>query len=122
VLLFTGNFPGLPGQFTTDVQLDGHEYYSDSYEIPSPAIGNNTTSPSAVAFHNVTFWLWMTGWHSALGSYVHGNGTEANGTLYSFLLGGSSRNAMQTAVYISPDAKFAAAWSGGFFLELLVEV
>ncbi len=120
--LFSGSIPGLGGHFTSNVKLDGHEYYSEQYELPFPQIGNNSTSPAPVLFHNVTFWVWVTGWSSPQGSYVHGNGTEANGTAYPFLLGGLASNVSRVTVYVSPDGRFATAWSGEFFLELLVEI
>jgi hypothetical protein len=122
VILFTGNFPGLPGHFTSHVQLNGHQYYSDVYGIPLPAIGANSTTPSAFTFHNVTFSLWVTGWYSALSSCVHGNGTEPNETTYTFGLGECFDDLTGPSLYISPDGLFAASWNGGFFMQLLVEV
>ena len=124
LLLFTGNFPGLPGHFSTETELEGHEYYTDWYPIPSPAFGSNSTPPTAVVFHNLTFWVWTTGWDSPQGSYVRGNGTEPNGTAYPFVLGGLPNNANHETLYVSPDSEFAASWIGSAqsFLELLVEV
>ncbi|MGB6442216.1 MAG: hypothetical protein WBF81_02835, partial [Thermoplasmata archaeon] len=109
-LLFTGNFPGLPGHITSDVSLDGHEYYSDWYPAPFPSFGQNTTAPSEVTFHNVTFRLWISGWGSPYGSYLHGNGTELNGTPDAFVLGGPVSNASRATLYLSADAKFAVGW------------
>ena len=120
--LFSGSIPGLGGHITSNVRIDGHEYYSESYQIPFPQWGNNSTSPSPVAFHNVTFWLWVTGWYSQWGSYVHGNGTELNGTSYPFVLGGLASNVSRAQLYVAPDATFAVAWSGEFFLQLMVEI
>jgi hypothetical protein len=122
VALFSGNFPGLGGHISTNVNLDGREYYSDVSFLPFPSLGNNTTSPTTVVFHSVTFVFWMTGWGSLVGSFVHGTGTEANGTSYAFLLGGMAGSANRTAIYVSPDDEFAAAWSGEFTLQLMVAV
>jgi hypothetical protein len=120
--LFSGSLPGLPGHFTTNVRLNGHEYYTDGYFLPFPQLGNNSTPPVSVLFQNVTFWIWTTGWYDPHGSYVHGNGTELNRTTFSFLLGGQANNASRPMLFLAPDGRFGAAWSGGFFLELLVEI
>ncbi|MCI4339099.1 MAG: hypothetical protein L3J68_02040 [Thermoplasmata archaeon] len=120
--LFSGSIPGLGGHITSNVVIAGHDYYSESYSIPFPQLGNNSTSPAPVAFHNITFWLWETGWYSQYGSYVHGNGTEPGGTSYSFVLGGLASNVSRAVLYISPDDRFAVAWSGEFFLQLMVEI
>lgn len=122
VALFTGNIPGLGGHITTNVKLYGHEYSTDEYYLPAPQPGNTSTSPTAVPFHNVTFWIWVTGWDSPFGTYVHINGTESNGSSYAFVLGGLNSNQSRVTLYVSPDAMFAAAWSGEFFVELLVEI
>ncbi len=122
VALFSGSIPGLGGHFSTNVVLDGHEYYSDSYWIPGPVWGENSTSPAPVPFHNVTFWIWVTDWGSPYGSYVHGNVTESNGTSYAFILGGLPSSPSRTTLYVAPDGHFAAAWSGEFILQLLVEI
>jgi hypothetical protein len=122
VALFSGSIPGLPGHITSNVKLDGHEYYSELYWIGFPQAANNSTTPAPVHFHNVTFWVWLTGWDSPQGAYVHGNGTETNGTSFPFVLGGMLSNVSRATLYVSPDARFAAAWSGMFYLELMVEV
>jgi len=122
VSLFTGSIPGLGGNLDAHVMLDGHAYYSDFYWLGFPSIGNNSTPPASLVFHNVTFWIWLTGWGLPQGSLVHGNGTELNGTSYSFQLGGLPSNPSRTDLFVSPDAKFATAWSGQLFLEVLVEV
>lgn len=122
VVLFSGNFPGLGGHISSNVKLNGREYYSDLYFLPFPPLGNNTTSPTTVEFHDVSFQFWLSGWGSLAGSYVHGTGTEPNGTSYPFLLGGMASSANRTALYVSPDDEFAAAWSGEFTLQLMVEV
>lgn len=122
VALFSGVVPGLGGHITSDVTLNGHQYYPDYYYLPNPAFGNNTTSPLSVQFHNVTFWVWVSNWGGPYGALVHGNGTEANGTSYAFVLGGFEPNKVGTELFVSPDAQFAATWGGGNFLILLVEV
>jgi hypothetical protein len=121
IALFTGNIPGLSGHYSSEVELNGHEYYFLPYLIPLPQLGNNSTSPNEIAFQGVTFWTWLTGWGSSQGGYVHGNGTEANGTSYPFVLGGLLSSPDRTTLYISPDSKFAVGWSGEFVLELMVE-
>jgi len=122
IALFSGHIPGLGGHFTPNVILYGHEYFSEEYLLPVPPFGNNATPPASVSFHNVTFWLWITNWGSAYGTHVHGNGTEANGTSYSFVLAGLKTNQSSGMLYVSPDARFAAEWGGELFLQLLVEV
>jgi hypothetical protein len=122
VALFSGHFPGLPGQFNSYIRIGGHEYNYDVYEIPFPVLGQNSTSPSPTTYLNVTFWLWVTGWYTPQTSYVHGNGTEANGTSYSFVLGELTSNESRVSLFVSPDSEFAVSWSGGFFMLLLVEI
>jgi hypothetical protein len=120
--LFSGSIPGLGGHVSSNAQIEGHEYYQESYAVPVPVLGSNSTAPAAVVYHNVTFWLWVTGWDSAWGTYVHGNGTEPGGASYPFVLGGLASNASRAVLFLSPDAKFAVAWSGEFFLQLMVEI
>jgi hypothetical protein len=122
VALFSGNLPGLGGTVSADYGLGGHEYYPDYYSIPTPTWGSNSTTPSSVLFHNVTFWVWVTNWGRAYGALVHGNGTEQNGTTYGFVLGGYEPDHTGTELFVSPDSKLAAIWDGSFILILLVEV
>jgi hypothetical protein len=121
-LLFSGNFPGIPGHFTSNVEINGREYYSTWYPLPFPTLGSNSTPPATVTFQNVTFWLWETGWGNPQGAFVHGNGTDLNGSSYSFLLGGPALNANRTTLFVSPDGTFGAYWNGQLFVELLVLV
>jgi hypothetical protein len=120
--LFSGSIPGLGGHISPNAEIDGKWYYSESYALPLPQLGNNSTVPVLVLFHNVTFWIWVSDYFSPYGTYVHGNGTELNGTSYPFVLGGLASNASRATVFVSPDAKFAVAWSGELFLQLMVEI
>lgn len=122
VALFSGHFPGLPGQIPTGVTLDGHQYSADTYYLGIPAIGSNRTLPSSVAVGNITFWVWTTGWYTWNGTWLHGNGTEPNGTTYSFVLGGTPSNPGRPTTFIAPGAAFAVTWGGGLFAQLLVEI
>ena len=121
VALFSGSLPGLGmGVGPSTATLNGRQYYSEVYSLPFPDLGNNSTPPASVLFHNVTFWTWQTGWGSPLGRFVHGNGTEANGSSYAFLLGGMLSDANRTYLYVSPDGEFAVSWGGEYSLDLLV--
>ncbi|HTW39330.1 MAG TPA: hypothetical protein VMF04_00480 [Thermoplasmata archaeon] len=122
VALFTGSIPGLGGHFTTNSNIGGHEYYTDEVYVPTPTFGDRSTSPSSVVFHNVTFWFWLTGWGVWSQTLLHGNGTEANGTSSSFAVGNPSLNDSRTDVFLSPDLRWGAAWGGGWFLTLYVEI
>ena len=120
--LFSGSIPGLGGPPSSDVQIGGHAYYSEFFDAPFPPWGNNTSAPSSVDFHNVTFWLWVTGWYRPDGTLVHGNGTELDGTTYSFVLGGVSDNGTRSELYLAPDERFAVGWSGEYFVQLEVQL
>lgn len=122
VALFSGHFPGLPGQIPSDETLDGHDYLADTYYLGIPPLGSNRTAPTSVGFDNVTFWVWSTGWYTWNGTWLHGNGTESNGTTYSFLLGGTPSNPARPTSFIAPGGGFAVTWAGGLFAQLLVEV
>ncbi len=122
IALFAGAVPGVPAPATVYVTVAGHSYFSYGYFLPLPQLGRNSTPPASVEFHNVTFWVWTSGWYDPRGSYVSGNGTEPNGTTYSFVLGGSPTNASRVTTFVAPGGEFAAGWTGGYFLDLLVEV
>jgi hypothetical protein len=122
VALYTGSLPGLGGQFSTYTKYDGHEYYTDYVSVPEPSFGQNSTAPASLAFENVTFWYWVTGWGVWADTLVHGNGTEANGTTYAFALGNPSMNESHTTTFFSPDGHFGAWWDGGWALLLYVEI
>jgi len=119
VLLFGGFIPGLKPNFTPSATttVDGQPYYWTDYLIPGPDPPANTTTPSNVTFHNVSFSIWVTNWFSLTGGHVHGNGTEANGTAFSFVLEGFP---VATTLYLTPDGSAGASWSGQSFVELLV--
>jgi|HubBroStandDraft_1064217.scaffolds.fasta_scaffold06457_9 hypothetical protein len=122
VALFSGSIPGLGGHFSTNTRIGGHEYYTDEVYVPTPPFGQNVTSPSSVVFENFTFWFWLTGWGTWEETLLHGNGTAANGTSHPFVLGNGSLNTTRTDSYVSPDLRWAAAWDGGSFLGLYVEI
>jgi len=121
IALFSGSIPGLPASHSSTVTFDGRSYYYYGYFLPFPQLGTNSTPPASVVFHNVTFWVWITDWLGPHGTYVHGNGTEPNGTTYAFLLGESPTNGTRTMSFVAPDGSFATVWGGGYMLELLVE-
>ena len=122
VALFGGFIPGLHPNYAEPrtVEIHGIPYYWEDYDMPWPYPPANSTSPTALTFHNVTFAIWVTNWYGEQEGVVHGNGTEPNGTVFSFALGGGSLGANVSSEYISPDGEFGAAWSGQLFVELLV--
>jgi len=122
IALFGGFIPGLRPNYTepSTVDVRGLSYYWANYAFPWPYPPANTTAPSEVEFHNVTFHIWVTNWYSGTGGYVNGNGTERNGSVYTFRLGGSGLSANASTLYVSPDTEFGAAWDGQSFVELLV--
>jgi len=122
IALFSGSIPGLGGHVTDTVALDGHQYATYEYYIPPPIWGNNSTSPSSVLFDGITFWVWVTAWNPPFSGFLHGNGTEANGTAQPFVLGWAEGSANRSTLYLSPDDRFGAAWNGQSFLMLLVEL
>lgn len=114
-LLFGGLIPGLKPNYTppATVTVDGEPYFYTSIPLNFPAILSNHTSPQSYTFHNVSFQLWVTNWYGPSGGLVHGNGTEPNGSVYSFVLGESSSPSVNASLYVSPDRLFAVSWSGG---------
>lgn len=122
VALFSGSIPGLAGQYTSNVKLNGHEYAVDSYWLPLPQFGNTSTPPKSVEFNNVSFTIWTTDWNDLHAGFVHGNGTELTGSTYSFVLSGIAAGTTNTSLYVSPDAAFGAGWTGEVIVQLLVEV
>lgn len=117
VALFGGVLPGLKPNysFPATVSVDGEPYYYTSVALNWPGFLSNFTAPQPYIFHNVSFWLWMTNWGAPMGALVHGNGTEPNGTVSSFVLGESVVPPVNTTFYLSPDRAFAVSWSGGLF-------
>ena len=116
-LLFGGALPGLKPNYSepATVTIDGEAYYYTLVRLPSPALFSNSTAPQAFLFHNVSFFLWVTNWDSFSGGLVHGNGTEPNGTVSSFVLGSSSSPPVDSQLFVAPDRAFAVAWAGGWF-------
>jgi hypothetical protein len=123
--LFGGYLPGLHPTFTLPSTrvIGGHTYNVLETPLRTP-FGANSTGPWNVTFENVSFYLWLSNWYSATGGIVHGNGTEANGTTYWFVLGNLLPNGTRTMLYVSPDLAFGVYWLGGiiggFYVQLLV--
>jgi len=126
IALFGGAIPGLKPNFATSnvVVYDGERFNYTLALLSQTNPISNTSLPQTYYFDNVTFVLWVTNWNSYWGGLVHGNGTERNGTVYSFVLGLSYNPPVNTTLFISPDREFGAHWPGGFlagpWVELLV--
>lgn len=126
--LFGGLIPGLkPNYAGTDVtELNGVQYYFTVVYLLTPFYPANQTAPQPFVFHNVTFLLWVTNWFGFTGGLVRGNGTESNGTAYSFVLGESYNPRVNASLFISPDREFAVYWPtgvlGGPGVRLMVRV
>jgi hypothetical protein len=126
VAFFGGYFPGikptLSGPSTVDV--NGKPYFYTDLALPPPSFLANASSPAMAVFHNVSFALWFVDWDWAGGALVQGNGTEANGTSASFLIGSSPAHPSNESLFLSPDLEFGAYWPGlaqaGDSVELLV--
>jgi len=115
--LFGGFVPGMKPNYAPPATLmvNGAPYYYTTVSLNLPSIINNTTTPQAFTFHNVTFQLWLTNWYSPTGGLVRGNGTERNGSVASFVLGTSEHPPVSTSLFVSPDRAFAVYWEGGVF-------
>jgi len=113
--LFGGAIPGLKPNYSerTSLVLDGERYYFTVVSLSMPGLFLNSTAPESFAFHNVTFALWVSNWNVVGGGLVRGNGTEANGTVYAFVLGESASPPVNTTLFLSPDRAFAVYWPGG---------
>jgi hypothetical protein len=114
IALFSGLVPGLRPNYSlpSTVLLDGKSYYWEDVAVPYPIPPLNYSEPVRTVFHNVTFYLWVTGWYSPLLGFVHGNGTAPNGTAHAFVLGGPPAEANRTTLYFAPDGSWAASWTG----------
>jgi len=127
IALFGGAIPGLKPDYggPNILILDGERYYFTTVFL-SVGFLANSSQPESFPFENVTFSLWTTQWNSFQGGLVHGNGTEANGTVYPFVLGSSSHPLVNTTLYVSPDREFAVYWPGGplagFWVRVMVLV
>jgi len=116
-LLFGGVIPGLKPNYSepTTVTIGGEAYYTTMVKLRSPALLSNTTTPESFLFHNISFFLWVTNWDSIDGGLVRGNGSEPNGTVFSFVLGMSESPPVDSELFVAPDRAFAVAWPGGWF-------
>lgn len=114
-LLFGGVLPGLKPNYSepSTVTIGGEAYYFAMVKLQTPSLFSNATSPERFAFHNISFFLWVTNWDSFSGGLVHGNGTEPNGNVSAFVLGLSSSPPVDSQLFISPDRVFAVSWPGG---------
>jgi len=113
--LFSGVVPGFKPTWASPavISLDNGSYYHTTFDLTTPLpLANSSSSPPFV-FHNVTFNLRVSNWYALTGGLVYGNGTEANGTAYPFVLGESPRPVVHTTLYFSPDGEFGVAWPGG---------
>lgn len=124
IALFSGAIPGLKPNYAASniVVLNGTRYDTTTVSLPSPFFPQNQTLPQSFPFHNVTFELWLTNWWKLSGGQVHGNGTEENGTVYSFVLGESTSPPADTRLFVSPDRAFAVYWEGGLLAGTGVEL
>jgi hypothetical protein len=126
--LFGGVIPGLKPDYSAPniLILNGERYYFTTVFLPMPIYPVNHTEPLTFPFHAVNFTLWLSNWYAFTGGLVRGNGTEANGTVYSFVLGTSLSPPVNTTQFISPDRQFAVSWPGGplggFWVHLMVHV
>jgi len=113
--LFGGVTPGLRPDYTPPavIVVDGTSYYYAAVLLPTPPLLSNHSAPESFGFHNVTFALWVTNWGSFSGGLVRGNGTEPNGTVYSFVLGESALPPVNSTLFLSPDRLFGVYWPGG---------
>ena len=120
--LFAGFIPGLHPRYSNPatIEVRGLPYYWTNYEFPWPIYPANTTEPTPVLFHDVNFSIWVTHWYIGENWYVEGNGTEPNGTVYSFQLTSATLGSNATSMFVSPDDEFGAVWHGQLYVTLLV--
>jgi len=113
--LFGGAIPGLKPNYSEPniLVLNGERYYFTTFFLSTPTYPSNQTAPQSVTFYDVNFTLWVSNWFAFTGGLVHGNGTETNGTVYSFVLGQSSIPPANSTLFVSPDSVFAIYWAGG---------
>jgi hypothetical protein len=122
LLLFGGAIPGVHFRAAgaNGTMFDGRPYTGTPFAVPVPFLGLTSTAPGAVGFRNVTLYTWVTNWSLSGGTYLHGNATEPNGTVYPFVLGGFSSQANWTDDYVAPAGAIVVLWAGGLTGELLV--
>jgi len=113
-VLFAGLLPGAKPTFAapTIAVIDGESYYVEAVALSVPPLFQNSSAPQAFDFHNVTFELWVSNWYSFDAAEVHGNGTEPNGTVFSFALGPTATTSSSSTLYLSPDRLFGIEWAG----------
>ena len=113
--LFGGFIPGLKPNYTppATLQIEGESFYYTTVTLAPPAVLQNHTVPQTYWFHNVSYTLWVTNWGGFSGGIVRGNGTETNGTLFSFALGQSASPPVNATVYVTPDHAVGVYWPGG---------
>jgi len=113
--LFGGLIPGLTPNYAapSTVVVDGISYDYAKVNVNEPPILSNTTTPQTFLFHNASFTLWVTNWGSFTGGLVRGNGTEPNGSTFSFVLGHSESPPVNATLFVSPDRAVAVSWPGG---------
>ncbi|MGB6500467.1 MAG: hypothetical protein WBG19_03570 [Thermoplasmata archaeon] len=122
LLLFGGVLPGLRPDFTppATVTVDGQSYYWTAFTVPLPLPFSEVSGHVSVAFHNVTFWAWITNWSIVGGEYLHGNASEPNGSVYPFVMGGFPAQTNWTDQYVTPGALIVIQWTGGLVAYFLV--
>jgi hypothetical protein len=122
IVVFGGYLPGLKPNWGTGgiVPVDGRTYYYESISVPFPPLGSNTSSPDPFVFHNVTFWIWVTGWYSLAGGQLHGNVSLTNGTEYPFSFQGTPLATGPDELFLAPDGSVGVSWNGGLTALLLV--
>jgi len=126
VALFGGFLPGFrpSSSAPSTLTIRGQSYYYTDFAPRLPNLLENTSAPAATTFHNVTFVVWFIDWDWVSGARVQGNGTEPNGTEFSFILGSTPAHQSNTTLFLSPDLEFGAYWPGlaqaGDSVQLLV--
>lgn len=123
VLLFGGYLPGFKPNLSAvpTTTLEGEQYYVTTSGLPLVGLSKWST-PWNVTFENVTFGFQVENWNLANGRIVFGNGTEANGTRYGFVLGVADANGTRTSLFLSPDQEFGVSWYGGWFSQLVLTI
>lgn len=127
VALFGGAIPGLRPNYSAPniLVLHGERYYFTTVTLAFPLYPENHTQPASFTFHAVIFTVWLANWYSFNGGIVRGNGTEPNGTVYSFVLGTTTNPPVNSTFYLSPDRLFAVEGGGpvgGVWVHLMVHV
>jgi hypothetical protein len=119
--LFGGLIPGLrpnfsPPEFQT---FEGRSYYWVEVLVPIVFPGTNVSSVENASVHGAVFEYWIMNQLGGRYTYLQGSATVANGTTYSFLVGGSLAPAERTTQYVSSDQEIVVLWTGGLTAEFL---